>query len=133
MNRYVQPALMGKCDQLGFFYPSRDFLAPTQVKRGQKIMLYPTTLTGEVVAPAFKKYVAVCGAWDVNNIYDTKPAKPFNNGALNTVFNGADYNMSNPIEYTVDAPAGTVLEFIYECLGYNGKVAGKKYYIEVYE
>ena len=133
LNRYVQPALMGKCDQLGFFYPSRDFLAPTQVKRGQKIMLYPTTLTGEVVAPAFKKYVAVCGAWDVNNIYDTKPAKDFNTGALNTVFNGADYNMSNPIEYTVDAPAGTVLEFIYECLGYNGKVAGKKYYIEVYE
>ena len=131
-NRYIQPALVGKCDQLGFFYPSRDFLAPTQIKRGQKIMFYPTTLTGEVVAPAFKKYVAVCGAWDVNNIYDTKPAKQFNTG-LNTVFNGADYNMSKPIEYTVDAPAGTVLEFIYECLGYNGKVAGKKYYIEVYE
>lgn len=133
VNRYIQPALIGKCEQLGFFYPSRDFLAPTQVKRGQKIMFYPTTLTGEVVAPAFKKYVAVCGAWDVNNIYDTKPAKQFNNGALNTVFNGADYNMSKPIEYTIDAPAGTVLEFIYECLGYNGKVAGKKYYIEVYE
>ena len=38
-----------------------------------------------------------------------------------------------PFEYTIDAPAGTVLEFVYECLGYNGKVAGKKYYIEVSE
>lgn len=95
-------------------------------------MFYPTTLTGEVVAPAYKKYVAVCGAWDVNDVTKTKDAKQFNTG-LNTVFNGADYNMSKPIEYTVDAPAGTVLEFIYECLGYNGKVAGKKYYIEVYE
>jgi hypothetical protein len=133
-NRYLQPALIGKCNQFnGYFYPSRNYLAPTQIKKGQKIMFYPTTLTGEVVAPAFKKYVAVCGAWDVNNIYDTKPAKQFNNGGLNAVFNGADYNMSKPIEYTIDAPAGTVLEFIYECLGYNGKVAGKKYYIEVYE
>ena len=131
-NRFIQPALVGKCEQLGFFYPSRNYLAPTQVKKGQKIMLYPTTLTGEVVAPAYKKYVAVCGAWDVNDVTKTKDAKQFNTG-LNTVFNGADYNMSKPIEYTVDAPAGTVLEFIYECLGYNGMVAGKKYYIEVYE
>ena len=131
-NRFIQPALVGKCEQLGFFYPSRNYLAPTQVKKGQKIMLYPTTLTGEVVAPAYKKYVAVCGAWDVNDVTKTKDAKSFNTG-LNTIFNGADYNMSKPIEYTVDAPAGTVLEFIYECLGYNGKVAGKKYYIEVYE
>ena len=131
-NRFIQPAMIGKCEQLGFFYPSRNYLAPTQVKKGQKIMLYPTTLTGEVVAPAYKKYVAVCGAWDVNDVTKTKDAKQFNTG-LNTVFNGADYNMSKPIEYTVDAPAGTVLEFIYECLGYNGKVAGKKYYIEVYE
>ena len=134
VNRYIQPALIAYSSQFnGYFYPSRNYLAPTQIKKGTKIMFYPTTLTGEVVAPAFKKYVAVCGAWDVNNIYDTKPAKPFNNGALNTVFNGADYNMSKPIEYTIDAPAGTVLEFIYECLGYNGMVAGKKYYIEVYE
>jgi hypothetical protein len=96
-------------------------------------MFYPTTLTGEIVAPAFKKYVAVSGAWSVDDVNDTKPAKQFNNGGLNAVFNGADYNMSKPIEYTIDAPAGTVLEFIYECLGYNGKVAGKKYYIEVYE
>ena len=131
-NRFIQPAMIGKCEQLGFFYPSRNYLAPTQVKRGQKIMLYPTTLTGEVVAPAYKKYVAVCGAWDVNDVTKTKDAKQFNTG-LNTIFNGADYNMSKPIEYTVDAPAGTVLEIIYECLGYNGKVAGKKYYIEVYE
>ena len=132
-NRYIQPALVAKCEQLGFFYPSRIFTTPTQIKRGQKIMFYPTTLTGELVAPAYKKYVAVSGAWDVNDINNTKNAKSFNAIPMNTVFNGADYNMTKPFEYTVDAPAGTVLEIIYECLGYNGKVAGKKYYIEVYE
>jgi hypothetical protein len=52
---------------------------------------------------------------------------------MNKVIDGNIYNMSTPFEYTIDAPAGTVLEIIYETLGYNGKVAGKKYYIEVFE
>ena len=133
-NRYIQPALIARSEQLGYFYPSRIHLAPTQIKKGTKIMFYPTTLTGEVVAPAFKKYVAVCGAWEINDMSKTKDAKAFNTGdVMNKVIDGNSYNMSTPFEYTIDAPAGTVLEIIYETLGYNGKVAGKKYYIEVFE
>ena len=137
-NRYIQPALIGKCNQLGYFYPSRLYLAPTQVQRGQKIEFRPTTLTAEVVAPAYKKYVAVSGAWSVDDINDSKPAvvKQLNAGneVLNTVFYGAKYNAENGFVFdTANIPAGTVVELIYECLGYNGKVAGKKYYIEVYE
>ena len=137
-NRYIQPALIGKCNQLGYFYPSRIYLAPTQVQKGQKIEFRPTTLTAELVAPAYKKYVAVSGAWSVDDVNDTKPAvvKQLNddNKVLNTVFNGAEYNAENGFVFdTANIPAGTVVEFIYECLGYNGKVAGKKYYIEVYE
>ena len=97
-------------------------------------MFYPTTLTGEVVAPAFKKYIAVSGAWDINDMSKTQDAKTFNTGdVMNKVIDGNSYNMLTPFEYTIDAPAGTVLEIIYETLGYNGKVAGKKYYIEVFE
>ena len=137
-NRYIQPALVAKCNQLGYFYPSRLYLAPTQVQKGQKIEFRPTTLTAEVVAPAFKKYVAVSGAWSVDDINDSKPAvvKQLNAGneVLNTVFYGAKYNAENGFVFdTANIPAGTVVELIYECLGYNGKVAGKKYYIEVYE
>ena len=133
-NRYIQPALIAKSADFGFFYPSRYYDAPTQIKKGTKIMFYPTTLTGEVVAPAFKKFVAVSGAWEINDMSKTKDAKAFNTGdVLNKVIDGNAYNMSTPFEYTIDAPAGTVLEIIYETLGYNGKVAGKKYYIEVFE
>ena len=133
-NRYIQPALIARTESFGFFYPSRTHIAPTQIKKGTKIMFYPTTLTGEVVAPAFKKYVAVCGAWEINDMSKTKDAKAFNTGdVMNKVIDGNSYNMSTPFEYTVNAPAGTVLEIIYETLGYNGKVAGKKYYIEVFE
>lgn len=131
-NRYLQPALVAQSDALGFFYPSRIYFAPTQVKKGTKLMFYPTTLTGETVVPAYKKYVAVCGAWDVKDMNKTTSAKKFNTGAMNAVFDGSEYDLQKPFEYTVNAPAGTVLEIIYECLGYNGKIAGKKYYIEVY-
>ena len=143
VNRYVQPALIGNCNQFnGYFYPSRDYLAPTQIKKGQKIMLYPTTLTGEIVAPAFKKYVAISGVWKVSDINSTDGAKAANDAVndaagkkyLNTVFDGAEFNMTNGIEInTGSLKPGYVYEFIYECLGYNGMVAGKKYYIEVYE
>ena len=122
-NRFIQPALIAQTADFGYFYPSRIYFAPTQVKKGTKISFYPTTLTGEVVAPAFKKYVA---------ILNDKKFNP-SDTPLNTVFAGNEYNLQKPFEYTVDAPAGTVLEFIYECLDYTGKVAGKKYYIEVYE
>lgn len=133
-NRYIQPALIARSEQFGYFYPSRTHVAPTQIKKGTKIMFYPTTLTGEVVAPAFKKYIAVSGAWDINDMSKTQDAKTFNTGdVMNKVIDGNSYNMLTPFEYTIDAPAGTVLEIIYETLGYNGKVAGKKYYIEVFE
>lgn len=139
LNRYVQPALIGKCDQFkGYFYPSRLYTAPTEVKKGTKIMFYPTSLTGEVVVPAFKKYVAITGAWettgDYSNITKELNAKDYNVGTLNTIFDGKACNLDNGFEFTVpEVKTGTVLEFTYECLGYNGLVAGKKFYIAVYE
>jgi hypothetical protein len=112
------------------FYPSRTISAPTKVKKGTTISFYPTTLTAEVVAPAFKKYIAVTHAKQ-GELW--VPGTQYNTGVLNTILDGNTYNIMTPFEYTIDAPAGTVLEFVYECLGYNGKVAGKKYYIEVSE
>ncbi len=132
-NRYIQPALIAQSESLGYFYPSRIYFTPTQVKAGTVLKFYPTTISAEVVAPAYKKYVAVVNAWDVNDISKTTDASQFNAAPFNTVFNGGDYDAVSPIEFTVPASAkGKVLEIIYECLGYNGKVAGKKYYIEVY-
>ncbi len=134
-NRFIQPALFATADGKDVFHISRTHIAPTQIKKGTKLMIFPTTLTGEVVAPAFKKYIAVVDAWKFDANYNPTEAvaNKFNTGAMNQVLDGNTYNIQKPFEYTIDAPAGTVLEIIYECLGYNGKVAGKKYYIEVYE
>ena len=121
-NRFILPALLASNQSLGYFYPSRVWDGPTQVKAGETIKLYPTSLTGEVVAPAFKKYVAILRGPDASKNYNT--------GDLNTVLEGSKYNLNQPIEITLTEKG--VYEFIYEALGYNGKISGKKYYIEVY-
>ena len=121
-NRFILPAMLASNESLGYFYPSRNWFAPTLVKAGETIKLYPTTLTGEVVAPAFKKYVAI--------LTGPTAGKNYNTGDLNTVLEGSKYNLQDPIEITLTEKG--VYEFIYEALGYNGKISGKKYYIEVY-
>lgn len=123
-NRYIQPALLASNENLGYFYPSRMWMAPTQVKAGVPIQLYPTTLTGEVVAPAFKKYVAILAGPTAGKNYNTVSPD------LNKVLDGTQYNINKPMQITLTEPG--LYEFVFECLGYNGKVAGKKYYIEVY-
>ena len=123
-NRYIQPALLAANKDLGYFYPSRMWMAPTQVKAGVPIQLYPTTLTAEVVAPAFKKYVAILSGPQAGKNYNTISRD------LNTVLDGTQFNINKPMTITLTEPG--LYEFVFECLGYNGKVAGKKYYIEVY-
>lgn len=123
-NRYIQPALLAANKDLGYFYPSRMWMAPTQVKAGVPIQLYPTTLTAEVVAPAYKKYVAILSGPQAGKNYNTISRD------LNTVLDGTRFNINKPMTITLTEPG--LYEFVFECLGYNGKVAGKKYYIEVY-
>ena len=123
-SRYIQPALLASNTSLGYFYPSRTWLSPTQVKAGETIKLYPTTLTGEVIAPAYMKYVAILAG--------PTAAKNYNDGVegLNAKLQGNKYNLHEPIEITLTEKG--VYEFIYQAVGYNGIVSGKKYYIEVY-
>lgn len=123
-NRYIQPALLASNQNLGYFYPSRIWISPTEVKAGVPIQLYPTTLTAEVVAPAYKKYVAILAGPTAGKNYNTVSPD------LNKVLDGTQYNINKPMTITLTEPG--LYEFVFECLGYNGKVAGKKYYIEVY-
>ena len=123
-SRYIQPALLASNTSLGYFYPSRTWITPTLVKAGETIKLYPTTLTGEVVAPAYMKYVAILAG--------PTATKNYNDGVegLNAKLQGNKYNLHEPIEITLTEKG--VYEFIYQAVGYNGIVSGKKYYIEVY-
>ena len=137
-NRYFQPALIAKNGDLGYFYPSRTHLAPTQVKKDNLISFYPTTLNAEILAPAYKKYVAITNAWkvdDMDQMEDNQTLIDLNTElALNTVWDGPAFDLYHA--FNVDTQylkPGYVYEFVYECVGYNGKVAGKKYYIEIFQ
>ena len=113
-NRFLQPALFGESKD-GVVYLSTTPGVPTVVKAGS-LKLYPTSLTGEVIAPAFKKYIAVLNGGD--------------NSAegLNEVVDGYKYNMTTPIEMTISA--GEELEIVYEALDYFGNVTAKKFFVK---
>ena len=113
-NRFLQPALFGESKD-GVVYLSTTPGVPTVVKAGS-LKLYPTSLTGEVIAPAFKKYIAVLNGGD--------------NSAegLNEVVDGYKYNMTTPIEMTINA--GDELEIVYEALDYFGNVTAKKFFVK---
>jgi uncharacterized coiled-coil DUF342 family protein len=124
-NRFLQPALFASNGDK-VLNLSTEALMPTQVVTGGQIALFPTSFTGELVAPAFKKYIAVTkvtgGSLSREQINAIE--------GFNTVLDGNAYNQSKPLIINADDSwKGATVEIIYEALGYNGKVAGRKYYI----
>jgi len=128
-NRFFQPALFAS-NSKSTLKLSSNYELPTQVEQGATIALFPTTMTTEIGVPAFKKYIAVTRVFDANgNEADAAALNAQEN--INQVLEGAAFNVSKPLYFTANAPAGYTIEILYEALGYNGKVAGKKFYIQV--
>ena len=128
-NRYLRPAMFATTDADKVVLLSTESVLPTRVAAGTEIALFPTSYTGEIVAPALKKYVAV-----VNVEGGNATVESINNAVeqFNTVLDGDAYNQVKPIYFkTDDSMKGATIEIIYEALGYNGLVAGKKYFITV--
>ena len=124
-NRFLQPALFASNGDKVVNLSSESLL-PTQVVTGGEIALFPTSFTGELVAPAFKKYIAVTKVTGGSLTIDQINALE----GFNTVLDGNAYNQSKPLIIKADDSfKGATVEIIYEALGYNGKVAGRKYYI----
>jgi len=126
-NRYFQPALFASDSKSTLKLSSVKEL-PTVVEQGATIALFPTTMTTEIGVPAFKKYIAVTQVYNGTQA-DADALNAQDN--INQVLEGAAFNVSSPLYFKVDAPQGSTIEILYEALGYNGKVAGKKFYIQV--
>lgn len=101
-------------------------------KGGNAFSLYLTSYTGELIAPAYKKFVAVTGFKENGKWYYAGDAgwdNSVNNQTyLNHVLDG------NKIHIKVDATkfkAGNVYEFTYQAVDYRGATSTKKFYIEV--
>ena len=85
---------------------------------GNTITLYLSTYTGEIIAPAYKKYVAVT----------TPGASNLNTGDLNKVLDGSriavDVNVAG-------FESGKTYELTYQAVDYRGHYSTRKCYIQV--
>ena len=102
------------------------------VEGGNGIRLIPTTFTAEIVAPAFKKYVAVtnvmkAGKSAVNGDADCKAVLDEANGVkfMNEVVDGRTLNV--PFK----GKAGYTYEITYQALDFHGYTSTQKFYVTV--
>jgi hypothetical protein len=126
-NRFLQPLMFATTDAEKVVALSNEKLLPTPIQAGADVALFPTSMTGELVAPAYKKYIAVTSVegGSVSAAQINAAVEDFNK-----VVNGNKYNQTSALVFKSDASwKGTTVEILYEALGYNGKVAGRKYYI----
>ena len=144
----VQPVLLwsdGKnAGELGGFV-SANYAVGTAVKAGKEIALVPTSYSLELFAPAYKKSLIVTNAYKVVNgsSMSAQSGAGENSGLVDAVKEfGAqlkDYALFNgnafaPIAIKADKKfAGITFEIAYTAMDYEGKIAGRKFYLTVVE
>lgn len=122
-------------DAAGTYHPmSTSPTKPSVFVGNGAIALYLTSWTGEVAAPAFKKFVAVTNVYKNGKNADTDASlkaalEEANNGKFfNEVIDGDRYGVVfQPSTSVKDA----VYEVVYSALDYHGKVSQRKYYVKV--
>ncbi|MCR4920042.1 MAG: hypothetical protein K5928_09590 [Prevotella sp.] len=130
-NGYLQPVLMYDATDGYMHQVSEQKLIPTPLKlskAGNGVLLTPTSRTAELVAPAFKKFVAVTNVWDNNgNLVESAKQAANNVEFMNTVLPGTQ----NAVVFAPQATVGYTYEIVYQAMDYSGKVRTNKYYIKV--
>lgn len=123
-NAYLQ-VLMAYQDAKGnLHHLSTDKNVPTVFKKGSGdgFELFVTTYTGEIIAPAYKKYVAFLdGAAPANSVNA-------DNEMLNSVLPG--YQQKVPVK-AATLEAGKTYTVVYSAVDYRGKTSTRFYYITV--
>ena len=120
----LQPNMLLKTED-GFAMLSQVENKPT-VLEAANCVLVPTTYTGELLVPAFKKYVAVVNVKDAegNDVTSAEIAN-VNTGKLNTVLAGS----TTDVEFA--GKSGYTYEIVYSALDYSGKYSNVRYYVTV--
>ncbi|MCH5247324.1 MAG: hypothetical protein J1E99_04115 [Muribaculaceae bacterium] len=103
----------------------KDFPTPVEAASNAKegIVLYPTTYTAELVAPAYKKYVAVVGVTGGTDAENKAELKAANSGNLNTVLPGTTVGIG------FSPKAGFTYEILYTAIDFHGYTSTATYYV----
>ena len=120
---------------------SANYAVGTAVKAGKEIALVPTSYSLELFAPAYKKSLIVTNAYKGG--FSAQSAAGEASGLVDAVKNfGAQFkdyalfegNALTPISVKADSKyAGITFEIAYTAMDYEGKIAGRKFYLTVVE
>ena len=127
-NHYLQVTMLYSANDGAFHQVSNSSVMPTTLvlNGGDGITLHPTSYTYDMIAPSFKKYVAVTRVYDTKTgVTDEALTKAANNeaGLLNTVFPG------NYTDVALKLTKGYTYEIVYSSLDYHGVTSTRKFYI----
>ncbi|MBO5718094.1 MAG: hypothetical protein J6R71_00495 [Bacteroidales bacterium] len=123
INSKLQPTMLVSTTD-GFAQLSSIKAAPSQINATSAVLV-PTSYTGEVLAPAMKKYVAVTAAFDRHGNSVESVARAANTGDLNTVLDGQTRAIS------FNGQSGYTYEITYSAVDFSGYISNTKYYVQV--
>ena len=133
VNALLQVTMLykGKDDQFHQLSNSKEY--PTVFAGEGLANVFATSYTGEIIAPAFKKFIGVTNVFKdgdsaQNGCTDCKAAlDAVNDGEyFNEVFPGSRYGVA--IE---NMKKGYTYEIFYSALDYSGKISARKFYVTV--
>lgn len=136
-NKYVTPLLLQR-NGSSVHRMGTTFKKPLKLGYNETIII-PTSYTGEIIAPAFKKFIAVTNVWNADytrsaqaNGGDLKAALDYVNNQpdFKTVLSGERQQIAfkaNP----ANNGKNLVYEVLYTALDYRGYVYAKKFYVQV--
>ena len=137
-NNYLQALMLYKGVDGQYHKLSEDPQLPATVSvaGGNAMSLLPTTYTGEIAVPVFKKFVGVTNVWKTS---DSSVSAQNGNATCRQLAKDANdaYLMCTPIiGVTHRVPfkvskAGYTYEIVYSALDYAGVTSTRKYYIAV--
>lgn len=95
---------------------------------GDAITMFLTSYNGELLAPAYKKYVAV-----VEDLTDGSDVNAINSNAeyLNTVLEGRQQKVYLPVGGANGMKAGHTYKVVYTALDYRGYISARNFYVRI--
>lgn len=135
-NSLLQVMMCYKGADGGFYQLSNSKAMPTPLvlSGGNAINLLTTTYSGEIVAPVYKKFVAVTNVWDAagNSAQDGNATclsllKAANNVSL---MNQPITGKTHRVAFSANT-AGYTYEIVYSALDYHGYTSTRKYYVTI--
>ena len=122
-NAVLQPTMLVSTVD-GFSMLSSIKGAPTTIDKASAVLV-PTSFSGEFLAPASKKYVAVTKAYDADGNADNAAVVAANTGDLNKVLEGGVR------EVAFNGKSGYTYEITYSAVDFYGMISTSKYYVKV--